>query len=287
MDPNGLRTEVLRRELPATAAYLGIDISAGAAGLADLTAVAIAQLAWRNGPVELWHRASPSRISDAEMMRANAATTRVVREHLPINVVAGFADVLGPLCAVLVEPGRRLPDGRTVWDLAAGTDDFRMYTAQVRAFFDRCLNLVERLGAYDVVGALACHAAAACWKWWLAPGWPSIVDAIMNSIQGRGQALLVACPTMPGELNPTRVRQTLYAGPDRLSVREARYCCCLASRVGQLPQAHGLSPRSRRLLAPVHRDLMSHLVSPVESFRQRQDQLSPISVLGLSSERRR
>jgi hypothetical protein len=49
---NALWAEALHRELPATAAYLGIDITVGV-GLTNLTAVAITQLAWRNGPVEL------------------------------------------------------------------------------------------------------------------------------------------------------------------------------------------------------------------------------------------
>jgi len=52
MGAKALWAEVLRRELPATAAYLGIDITVGVR-LTNLTAVAITQLAWRNGPVEL------------------------------------------------------------------------------------------------------------------------------------------------------------------------------------------------------------------------------------------
>src|SRR3954453_10902814 len=46
----------------------------------DLVAVAMTRLAWRDGPVEEWH--STGRISNSEMMRANAATTRVFRKML-------------------------------------------------------------------------------------------------------------------------------------------------------------------------------------------------------------
>jgi hypothetical protein len=48
----------------------------------DLAAVAVTRLAWRDSPVEDWHSIRFRRIGDGEMMRANAATTRLVREIL-------------------------------------------------------------------------------------------------------------------------------------------------------------------------------------------------------------
>jgi hypothetical protein len=39
----------------------------------DLAAVAMVRLAWRDGPVEDWHK--EGHICNSEMMRANAATT--------------------------------------------------------------------------------------------------------------------------------------------------------------------------------------------------------------------
>jgi hypothetical protein len=50
--------------------------------LADLAAVGIARLAWRDRPVEDWHAVPQRRISDSEMMRASAAVTRAVRDLL-------------------------------------------------------------------------------------------------------------------------------------------------------------------------------------------------------------
>jgi hypothetical protein len=50
--------------------------------LADLAAVGIARLAWRDGLVEDWHAVPQRRISDSEMMRASAAVTRAVRDLL-------------------------------------------------------------------------------------------------------------------------------------------------------------------------------------------------------------
>jgi hypothetical protein len=279
MDADALRTDALRRELPAAAAYLDVDLT-DSVGLMNLAAVAITQLAWRNGPVELWHRAWPSRISDAEMMRANAATTRDVRGHLSDDVVARFTDALEPIRDTLTDPDRRLPDGRTVRMVAADPDDLQMYTDQVRAFSGRCATLVERLGSCHVVGALACYAAAACWKWWLAPGWPSIADTIITNLRRQpiSKRSTTSHPTRPGEPNLKRLREKLLAGPDRLTALEAR-SSLLASQSARLPQDHGLSPRSWRLLPPAVLDLVIHLESPVESFRHRLDQTSPIPAI--------
>jgi hypothetical protein len=285
MDADVLRAEALRRELPATAAYLGIDITSGA-GMADLTAVAIAQLAWRNGPVELWHRATPSRVADAEMMRANAATTRVVRGHLPDDVLARLPEVLPAVGDALADPDRCLPDGRTVRLLAAEAADFHLYADQVQAFFDRCGKLVERLGSFEVVGALACYAAAVCWNWWLAPGWPSIAGKIMDCLKGypADQSSTAAGPLPSSELSLMGLHEKLLAGPDRLSTLEARYCR-LASLGVRLPQDHGLSPRSRRVLPPAQRSLVGYLEFPTENFRRRLDQLYPSPFLWARQER--
>src|SRR5690606_23630067 len=68
----------LRTVARRTAHSLELDPSEQAVVL-DLAALAIARLAWRNSPVEDWHAAPDSRISDAEMMRATTSITRHVR----------------------------------------------------------------------------------------------------------------------------------------------------------------------------------------------------------------
>jgi hypothetical protein len=102
-----------------------------------------------------------------------------------------------------------------------------------------------------VVGVLACYAAAAVWKWWLAPGWPSIVTKIVDFLDGRPasqiESLARRVIRLFSGLDLTRLRHRLIAGPDQLSAQEARYCL-VASVGAHLPQVHGLSPRSRRLL---------------------------------------
>jgi hypothetical protein len=270
-----LDPEAWRRELPPTANYLGVDLG-DPRQLADLHAVAISYWAWRNGPVELWHRAS--RFTDTEMMRANAATTRAVRAHLPDEVVARLSTDSGGVLAgtrsMLTDPARCLPGGRTVLEVAAGAENFAIYAEQVNAFFDRYGKLVDRLGSREVVGALACYAAAACWKWWLAPGWPSIVNRFVDSLQkqlAKTRPSTLISP--PEKLDLTRIRQLLMAGPDQLSWEVAR-CCRIAGLDARLPQDHGLSPRSRRLLPPAHQLIGRYLEFPVGRFRTILDELA-------------
>jgi hypothetical protein len=254
------------RELSAIAGYLTVDVG-NARQLADLAAVAVTRLAWRDGVVEAWHRASPTRIVDHEMMRANAATTRLVRRQLA-DAAGGTAEriarAFGAVGPRLADPGRRLPDGRTVGELAPDAQGLEVYGGQVRGFVVRLGRLVERLGPEVVVGALACYAAAACWQWWLAPGWPSMVEMIMRNLEGGCCYSFqpVRCSAgsilIPGELDLSEVRRRLVAGPDRLSATEARYCL-LGSHSSRLPQDHGLSPRSRRMLPPTQQHMIKYL----------------------------
>jgi hypothetical protein len=254
------------RELSAIAGYLAVDVG-DARQMADLAAVAVTRLVWRDGVVEEWHRASPTRIVDHEVMRANAATTRLVRGQLA-DAAGGTAErvamAFGAVCPRLVDPGRRLPDGRTVGELAPDARGLGVYGDQVRGFFVRLGRLVDCLGPEVVVGAMACYAAAVCWQWWLAPGWPSMVDMIMRNLEGgcsysfQSVSCSVRSILIPGELDLSGVRRRLVAGPDRLSATEARYCL-LGSHSSRLPQDHGLSPRSRRMLPPTQQHMIRYL----------------------------
>jgi hypothetical protein len=62
----------------------------------DLAAVAIARLAWRDSPLENWHAAADSRISDAELMRATVNVTRRVRGLLDVGSIVRPAGTPGP-----------------------------------------------------------------------------------------------------------------------------------------------------------------------------------------------
>jgi hypothetical protein len=258
--------ELASQELSAIAGYLAVDLG-DAQQIADLAAVAVTRLAWRDGVVEEWHRASPARIVDPEMMRANAATTRLVRGQFAEaagGTTERVAMAFGTVCPRLADPGRRLPDGRTVGELAPDAQGLGVYGDQVRGFFVRLKRLVEWLGPEAVMGTLACYAAAACWQWWLAPGWPSMVDMIMSNLEGgcsysfQPASYSPRSILIPGGLDLSGVRRRLVAGPDRLSATEARYCL-LGSHSSRLPQDHGLSPRSRRMLPPTQQHMIRYL----------------------------
>lgn len=100
--------------------------------LADLIAVGVARTAWRDGPVEDWHAGPDSRISDAEMMRSNAAMTRLVRDVLRTwlppawwdwdaheGLRTGAVMSWSMISRELTQRGLILPDGRTLGELAA------------------------------------------------------------------------------------------------------------------------------------------------------------------------
>jgi hypothetical protein len=112
----------------------------------DLAAVAITRLAWRDSPVEDWHADPDSRISNPELMRANAATTRLTRNLLELQVPEpsdqpSHADqsprhtdadrLFTGIRHALAAPDRRLPDARTVGDLAPSSIELASYTDHV------------------------------------------------------------------------------------------------------------------------------------------------------------
>jgi hypothetical protein len=97
----------------------------------DLAAVAITRLTWRDSQVEDRHADPDSRISDPELMRANAATTRLTHSLLglqslnrlinPATRTSGLATprptgcspalVAGPRLAAAGRRVHRLPEG--------------------------------------------------------------------------------------------------------------------------------------------------------------------------------
>ena len=101
-----------------------------------MAAIAINPLAWRDSPVEDWHAAPACRISDADLIRTNAAVTRGVRglltatptgERHRLDGEASGDDFGGPAAAVsgaLTDPGRLLPDGRRLHRLAPSAVQF-------------------------------------------------------------------------------------------------------------------------------------------------------------------
>lgn len=184
------------------------------------------------------------------MMRANAATTRMVRELLDTSspgdwwawdkrsgLRAGAVMLFSTIGGWIGDRQRRLPDGRAVSELTATEESLDEYLRHVRRCRDRWLALTGDFGLRTVLVMLACEAVWHCRRWWLVPTWPVMVEA-----------LLARTGDMPRELgrcychadsrdernrvSPDVLRARLLAGPDRLDPELARWCEAGLARIG-------------------------------------------------------
>ncbi|UWZ39766.1 hypothetical protein Drose_17005 [Dactylosporangium roseum] len=248
--------------LDAAAVRLGFDIR-DAERVADLAAVAVTRLAWRDGPVEDWHSVRLRRITDPEMMRANTATTRVVREsigQLPLFVrqlPSMDADLFTRMGDVLCDRARRLPDGRRLPDLAPDRGQLALYEQHVAAYCAQWRLVASDVGPQKLFTLLACHAAIFNWRWWLSTGWNQLVAEFIRRIDDPNRwddpwevANLRRLGPLPDGLTTEQLHTVLLAGPDYLSPAVAGFC--LRAGLGALhPDACGLPPVQRHLL-PAH-----------------------------------
>ncbi|WP_219413451.1 hypothetical protein [Pseudonocardia nigra] len=160
----------------------------------DLAAVGIVNSAWRNSPVEDWH-AADGPLTDGAMLRINAHTTWRIREIMrrwraetgltPDAPTATLDDLdveATDRLAVriwrwLVNPGRRLPIGTTLAELAgAGLDEFSDHVDATLGLF--AATAEHRGGRYASWRASA-HGGLACPHWWGTPTWPQLVDTLL------------------------------------------------------------------------------------------------------------
>src|SRR6266511_1540308 len=161
-DVSGPREEISpQREAALLEATLRYQISVDPSQVGpvlDLAAVGIVNSAWRNSPVEDWH-AGDGPLTDGEMLRVNAHTTWRVREVVrrwraemgltarsPMAAVDGLdTDHVGWLAVRifrwLVNPGRRLPTGVTLADLAGA--DLGEFTEHVDGMLGGCAATAE------------------------------------------------------------------------------------------------------------------------------------------------
>jgi len=183
------------------------------AELLDLAAIGIVKHAWRNSPWEDVHADPSSPMTDGEMMRTNAATTRLVRESLrdfvwytfeldvpPASAAAPSLESAGsdgalPLdeCDFLGEfddadllaesmltplytalVRRVLPCGYTVQEVAG--EAYSELDDHITANLDHVADVTEQ---FNLRAALYLKAKAAVFeRWWLGPDWPELVDAL-------------------------------------------------------------------------------------------------------------
>jgi hypothetical protein len=236
---------------PEVARKLGFDPD-DRSSLADLAAVGITRLAWRDGPIEDWHAIPQGRISDSELMRANAAATRAVKDLLVAELPPspwprgpagdyGVADrMFGNVAGLLSAPSQSLPDGRTLADLSPSREDLAVFGHHVEEHAQWWAGLAARSGLHEVLLALSCHAALRCRRWWLAPDWPYLIEEFARRLDNPGQdsgqpahAWDLRLP--PGVPGGSGLRDLLAAGPDRLSADDAMYC--LRAGLGDLRPA--------------------------------------------------
>lgn len=208
----------------------------------DLAALGVTVSAWRAGPVEGWHVGG--RIGQVEMMRANAATSRRVRgllsELLPerwwtwddqTGLRTGALMLWTLVAREIGSVDRRLPDGRTVADLALDDEQVADYRSHVAWHQDRWLGLTAECGLRVALVMLACQGAWLCRRWWLHPDWLRQVDEFVTYLNEPSRhpdpeaAAALQELQQHGQLaNPDEVRRSLLAGPDLLDARTAAYC---------------------------------------------------------------
>jgi hypothetical protein len=232
-------------------ARLGVDLSDSGQPM-DLAAVAMTRLAWRDGPVEDWHSVRYRRIGDAEMMRANAATTRVIREVM--DKPYGPGAMFNAVAQVLADPVRRLPDGRSVIELAPSSSELTRYQMHLAACCARWKTAAADIGEATVLTLLACRGATFNWHWWRSTGWPQLVEEFVHRLDDPTRwrcaweldnRRKLGDPTR--ELTREELLLQLLAGPDRLDAATAQFCL-RAGLSSLLPQHCGLPPVQRHLL---------------------------------------
>jgi hypothetical protein len=219
--------------LDVAARRLGFD-PADPRRLVDLAAVAVTRLAWRDSPVEDWHAVPLRRISDGEMMRTNAATTRLprdlLRNRLPsplssrANTCCDPAALFAAVHDTLVDPSRQLPDGRMLAALPPEPAQLALLDDHVRTLCDVWTSHAVHLGLRTMLTLLSCYAARFCRRWWLTPSWPHIVAEYIRRIGNPA-----CCRDQPAGLwrRPTdgtdneQLRRLLLAGPDMLGAEAA------------------------------------------------------------------
>jgi hypothetical protein len=168
----------------------------------DLTALGLVNTAWRNTVVKNWH--AEGRIHDGDMLRVNAYSSWRLRQLLsqwcddmglgpddPPSTLdrlpfASFMWLGGRVHRWVVNPARRLPDGRTVSDLAGGGLSQLVHDA------DQALTgwagLAQDHDMSFAVRWLAAHGGLACRHWWGHPAWPETVTRFLKVVDDPADA---------------------------------------------------------------------------------------------------
>ena len=163
------------------AEHIGVTYSDDPEAIAALAAIAITNGAWRNTHLEDLHAGShPSGgIPDADMMRFNIATSRIVSELVTPTSIAW-----PELVDALTDPDRVLPGGLTVGELAG--DEFPMLENDIVEAFSACHATEEQHGLPYALMRFALHGSMTCKQWYGTPWWPDAIEAFMDLLSDPG-----------------------------------------------------------------------------------------------------
>lgn len=223
-----------------------IGIDPGKAGpVADLAALGLVNIAWRDTCVEDWH--AEGRLEDGDLLRANSHATWRVRQltrrwmreagldaaspasALDRVTAEGTWKLAGRLFQWLTSPARKLPTGMTLAQLAG--DDLARYKDDADAGLSTFAVQAEERGARSGLTRVAAHGALACPHWWGHPHWPARVGQFMTALDnpaddhwgpgGDGKARL---PAEPADLTDrAHLRRALLSRPWELSADAAQW----------------------------------------------------------------
>jgi hypothetical protein len=214
----------------------------------DLVALGLANSWWRNSCVEDWHAAG--RLDNGDMLRINSYTTQRIRQRLhgwlremrlnPLETV-GVLDDFGPedfdpllerIYRWCVAPGRRLPTGPTLVELAGS--DLPAYADHADRAVGGFAEMIEDRGARFAFLRAAAHGALACRRWWGHPKWPTLVDEFTDTLDDmRPEQRCVLPPEPAGVADRSRLREALLEHPWQLDEESARWLT--ATGLGHTP----------------------------------------------------
>jgi hypothetical protein len=155
--------------------HLGLRLEDDGLAIAQLAAIGLTLEAWRNTTLEDLHAGDhPSGgFPDADMMRFNIATTRVLSAY----VAPDHFDWKG-LRAALTDPDRALPGGVTVGELAG--EEFEELASDSQRVLAGCRRFEQERGfAYPLI-FLALRAGLSYKGWYGSPWWGDVVDLFIE-----------------------------------------------------------------------------------------------------------
>lgn len=181
-------------------------------------------------------------------------------------VTAEWAPLFATIGGALSNVDRRMPDGRTIAELAPDAVQLAAFERHVWTLCTGWSRVGAEYGAQQIMALLAVYAGRYCWRWWLAPGWPDVVGEFVRRLDEPARwrdPEIVGQVTRVGvlDIDGGELRDLLLAGPDRLTPTTAAQC--LRAGLGDLlPQDCG-QPGLPRHPLPLE---YLHLVAPPKAW---------------------